>query len=51
MAFASGLETNLTNLEQFTDYNISIRLYITIGLGPLSEIIMATTKTDGMYGA
>lgn len=44
----SGLATNLTDLEEYISYNISVRVSTTIGQGPWSEIISATTYIDGM---
>ena len=39
--------TYLSELEQDVDYNISVRAYTSIGPGPYSEEISATTLEDG----
>ena len=47
--YVTGLETTavLMNLEEFVDYNISIRAYNSAGWGPYSTDITATTEEDG----
>ena len=47
--YVSGSEmtTVLMNLEEFVDYNISIRAYNSAGWGPYSTDITATTQQDG----
>ncbi len=37
---------NLTNLEEFVDYNISVRAYTSEGAGPYSEEITVMTPED-----
>ncbi len=38
---------NLTDLEEFVDYNISVRAYTSEGEGPYSEEITIMTPEDG----
>lgn len=39
----------LTNLEEFVSYNISIRAYTRIGVGPFSPDITIVTPEDGEW--
>ena len=39
--------TNLTGLEEYVEYNISVRAYTSEGPGPYSLGIVETTLTDG----
>ena len=43
----SMLSINLTGLQEFVDYNISVRAYTSAGPGPYSEEILNTTAMDG----
>ena len=45
----TSLSTVLTGLEEFTEYNISVRAYTIVGPGPYSDNIMVNTFQDGMY--
>lgn len=39
----------LSELEEFTEYNISVRAYTRVGPGPYSEGSLATTLQDSKY--
>ena len=43
----SMLSINLTGLQEFTDYNISVRAYTSAGPGPYSIGVVERTDTDG----
>ena len=43
----SMLSTNLTGLEEYVEYNISVRAYTRIGPGPYSVGVTATTDEAG----
>ena len=45
---ASEMSVTLTNLQEFVDYNISVRAYTRIGEGPYSEDMTVRTLEDGM---
>ncbi len=42
------LTINLSNLEEFVEYNISVRAYTSIGSGPYSVWTVRRTLEDGM---
>ncbi len=39
--------TTITGLDEFTDYNISVRAYTNVGPGPYSELETEKTEEDG----
>ena len=43
----TGLAANLTDLEEFVNYNITVRAYTSIGGGLYSEHITVRTDEDG----
>ena len=43
----SMLSINLTGLQEFVDYNISVRAYTSAGPGPYSIGVVERTDTDG----
>ena len=47
--FVSGLlyASNITGLEEHTEYNISVRAYTNMGPGPFSDVVMTKTVEDG----
>ena len=45
----SLLSYELVNLEQFVDYNISVRAYTSVGPGPYSDPITEQTPQDGKH--
>ena len=47
---ASELFLELTGLEGFIEYNISVRAYTSQGPGPFSDDITQMTQEDGMFG-
>lgn len=47
----TSLSTVLTGLEEFTEYNISVRAYTVVGAGPYSDNITINTFQDSMYTA
>ena len=46
---ASELFLELTGLEEFLEYNISVRAYTSQGPGPFSDDITQMTQEDGMF--
>ncbi len=46
----SELSTNITGLQEFLNYSISIRAYTSIGAGPDSDVVMIRTLPSGMFG-
>ena len=46
---APVLTTNLTLLHEYTDYLIRVRAYTSVGPGPYSDEILATTYEDSEY--
>jgi len=42
------LETTLINLQEFVNYNISVRAYTSVGAGPYSEEVEEMTDEAGM---
>ena len=47
-ANTSELFHELTGLEEFVEYNISVRAYTSQGPGPFSDNITQLTQEDGM---
>lgn len=45
----SLLSYQLIDLEQFVDYNISVRAYTSVGPGPYSDPITEQTLQDGKH--
>ena len=43
----SILSTDLTGLEEFVQYNISVRAYTSVGPGPYSDPVTVRTLEDG----
>ena len=43
----TDLAVNLTNLQEYVEYNISVRAYTSIGFGPFSTEITERTFEDG----
>ena len=41
------LTADLTDLEEYVSYNISVRAYISAGEGPYSEDVTVITMEDG----
>ena len=46
---ASELFLELTGLEEFVEYNVSMRAYTSQGPGPFSDDITQMTQEDGMF--
>ena len=46
---ASGLVLELTGLEAFVEYSISVRAYTSQGPGPFSDDVTQVTREDGMF--
>ena len=40
----------LTGLEEYVEYNISVRAYTSVGPGPYSDPVPERTNTDGKLG-
>lgn len=45
----TSLTIVLTGLEEFTEYNISVRAYTVVGAGPYSDNVIIQTFQDSMY--
>ena len=43
------LTANLTGLEEYVNYTISVRAYTSVGEGPYSEEIMELTNENGNF--
>ena len=43
------LTANLTDLEEYVNYTISVRAYTSVGEGPYSEGIIELTDEDGNF--
>ena len=43
----SQLNTTLTGLQEYVEYNISVRAYTSVGPGPYSDIVVERTLEDG----
>ena len=41
------LTVNITGVEEFAEYNISVRAYTSVGPGPYSQVQMELTMEDG----
>ena len=48
----TDMTVNLTNLQEYVEYNISVRAYTSVGFGPFSTEITERTFEDGrcLYG-
>ena len=44
---STAMSLLLTSLEEFVNYNISVRAYTSVGAGPYSEDITEMTSEDG----
>ena len=44
----TNLSTIITDLQEFVEYNIIVRAYTTVGPGPFSLPVAASTFEDGM---
>ena len=45
----TDMAVTLTNLQEYVEYNISVRAYTAIGFGPFSTEITERTFEDGKY--
>ena len=45
----STLMVVITELEEDTDYNVSVRAYTSVGSGPFSVGVMKRTEEDGLF--
>ena len=45
----TGLRVNLTGLQEYVEYNISVRAYTSVGAGPYSDGVVERTFEDGMH--
>ena len=43
---SSQLNTTLTGLQEYVEYNISVRAYTSVGPGPYSDIVVERTEED-----
>ena len=48
-ANTTNLSTIITGLQEYVEYNITVRAYTTVGPGPFSEPVTARTFEDGMF--
>ena len=46
---STAMSLLLTGLEEFVNYNISVRAYTSVGAGPYSEDITEMTSEDGEF--
>ena len=46
-ANTSQLNTTLTGLQEYVEYNISVRAYTSVGPGPYSDLVVNRTLEDG----
>ena len=46
---STNLSITLTHLEEYVEYNISVRAYTSVGPGPYSEERLIRTREDGQY--
>ena len=44
---SSQLNTTLTGLQEYVEYNISVRAYTSVGPGPYSDLVVNRTLEDG----
>ena len=44
---SSNLSAIITGLEEFIEYNISVRAYTSVGPGPFSPVVVNRTFEDG----
>ena len=44
----TNLSVNITGLEEYVEYNISVRAYTSVGPGPYSDPVTERTLEDGM---
>ena len=44
---APNMSVTLTDLQEFVNYNISVRAYTSVGEGPYSSEVTAMTQQDG----
>ena len=44
----TGLIATLTGLQEYVEYNISVRAYTSVGAGPYSDRVAERTSEDGM---
>ena len=45
----TDLSVNITGLEEYVEYNISVRAFTSVGPGPYSDPVTERTLEDGMY--
>ena len=45
----TDLSVNITGLEEYVEYNISVRAYTSVGPGPYSDPVSERTLEDGTY--
>ena len=43
----TNLSVNITGLEEYVEYNISVRAYTSVGPGPYSDPVTERTQEDG----
>ena len=46
----SNLELNITGLQAYTEYSIRVRAHTSVGAGPYSDVVNATTFQNGNLG-
>ena len=47
----TNLSVNITELQEFVEYNISVRAYTSVGPGPYSDPVTERTAEDGTYSS
>ena len=47
--YVSSLEVILSGLQEYVNYNISVRANTSVGAGPYSDPLTILTNEDGMY--
>ena len=45
----TGCVTNVMNLQEYVNYNISVRAYTSVGTGPYSEEVTIMTDEDSKF--
>ena len=45
----TNLSANITALQEYVEYNISVRAYTSVGSGPYSDPVTQRTIEDGKY--